>query len=58
VLDVFVGSDVGVGEVELEENRGADLRVDCDCWVGDLGAFVCGWGPQREVSGRSWVLVV
>jgi hypothetical protein len=46
VLDVFVCGDVGVREVELEEHGGADLRVHCDCWVGDLRAVVCGGGPE------------
>ena len=41
VLDVFVGRDVRIGEVEFEQDCGADLRVHCDGWVGDLGALVC-----------------
>jgi hypothetical protein len=51
VLDVFVGGDVRVGEVELEEHGAADLRVDCDCWVGDAGAVVGSWRPEGEVAG-------
>jgi hypothetical protein len=46
VLDVFVWDDVGVGEVEFEEDGGANLRVDGDGRVGDLGSLVGGWGPE------------
>jgi hypothetical protein len=58
VLDVFVGGDVRVGEVEFEENGRADLRVDCDCWVGDAGAVVGSWRPEGEVSVRVRVSVI
>ena len=43
MLDVFVCGDVRIGEVELEQDGGADLGVDCDGRVGDLGALVGGW---------------
>lgn len=46
VLDVFVRDDVGVGEVEFEEDGGADLRVDRDGRVGDLSSFIGGWRPE------------
>lgn len=46
VLNVFVWDDVGVGEVEFEEDGGADLRVDRDGRVGDLRALVGGRGPE------------
>jgi hypothetical protein len=46
VLDVFVWDDVGVGEVEFEEDGGADLRVDGYGRVGDLRALVGGRGPE------------
>jgi hypothetical protein len=51
VLDVFVWDDVGVGEVEFEEDGGTDLRVDGDGRVSDLGALVGGWGPEGQVPG-------
>ena len=40
MLDVFVWGDVRVREVEFEQDGGADLRVDCDGRVCDLGALV------------------
>jgi len=46
VLDVFVWDDVGVGEVEFEEDGGADLRVDGDGRVSDLRALVGGGRPK------------
>jgi hypothetical protein len=49
VLDVFVWDDVGVGEVEFEEDGGADLRVDGYGRVGDLRALVGGRGPEDQV---------
>lgn len=51
MLDVFVRDNVRVGEVEFEQDGGANLRVDGDSRVGDLGAFVRGWGPEGQVSG-------
>jgi hypothetical protein len=50
VLNVFVGDDVRVGEVEFEKDGGADLRVNCDGRVGDLCALVSGRGPEGQVS--------
>lgn len=50
VLDVLVSDVVRVGEVELEQDGVADLRVDCDGLIGDLRAFVRRRRPEGEVS--------
>lgn len=50
MLDVLVRGDVGIGEVEFEQDGGADLCVDCDGRVGDLGAFVSCRRPECQVS--------
>lgn len=50
VLDILVSDVVRVGEVELEQDGVADLRVDRDGLVGDLRAFIRRRRPEGEVS--------
>lgn len=51
VLDVLVRHDVRVGQVQLEQDGGADLRVHGDGRVGDARAFVGRGGPEGQVPG-------